>query len=135
MCTEVVLDPWRETVRDIYDDLHFGEDNLFTGSRLAKRLVDFLERRHPGFFDEQFPREEERKMADFVSQVHVHPTLELALRLAHDAGGDVDRVIRRAEAYHAFLNQPVVSARDRLDEEIGRKLSMSSALSGELWRE
>lgn len=43
---------WRETVRDLYDDLHFGEDNLFTGNRLAKRLIGFIEDRHPGFFNE-----------------------------------------------------------------------------------
>ena len=46
---------WRETVRDLYDDLHFGQDSMFTGSRLAKRLIAFIEDRHPGFFNE--PRE------------------------------------------------------------------------------
>jgi hypothetical protein len=30
---------WRETVRSLYDDLHFGPDNTFTGNRLAKRLT------------------------------------------------------------------------------------------------
>lgn len=46
------INPWRETVRDLYDDLHFGQDNIFTGSHLAKRLISFIENRHPGFFNE-----------------------------------------------------------------------------------
>lgn len=43
---------WRQTVRDLYDDLHHGKDNMFTGNRLAKRLIAFIEDRHPGFFNE-----------------------------------------------------------------------------------
>ena len=43
-------DAWRETVRDLYDDLHFGEDNVFTGSRLAARLIAFIEERHAAYF-------------------------------------------------------------------------------------
>ena len=43
---------WRQTVRDLYDELHFGPDNLFTGNRLARRLIGFIEYRHPGFFNE-----------------------------------------------------------------------------------
>jgi hypothetical protein len=43
--------PWKETLRDMYDDLHFGKDNTFTGSRLAKRLVAFIEERHPRYFN------------------------------------------------------------------------------------
>lgn len=46
---------WRETVRDLYDDLHFGQDNIFTGSRLAARLIHLIEQRHPGFFNEAYP--------------------------------------------------------------------------------
>lgn len=52
MADEQAADNWRETVRDLYDDLHFGQDNLFTGNRLAKRLIAFIEARHPGFFNE-----------------------------------------------------------------------------------
>ena len=43
---------WRETVRSLYDDLHFGPDNTFTGNRLAKRLIKYIEDRHPNFFSE-----------------------------------------------------------------------------------
>ena len=50
--TETAANPWRETVRDMYDDLHFGQINVFTGNRLAKRLIKFIEDRHPGFFNE-----------------------------------------------------------------------------------
>lgn len=49
--------PWRETVRDIYDDLHFGQDNMFKGSRLAKRLIAMIEDRHPGYFNEPHVKE------------------------------------------------------------------------------
>ena len=48
-------DPWRETVRDIYDELHFGKISLFTGSKLAKRLIGIIEDRHPGYFNEPPP--------------------------------------------------------------------------------
>ena len=44
---------WRETVRTIYDTLHFGPDNMFEegdSQRLAARLVALIEERHPGFF-------------------------------------------------------------------------------------
>lgn len=41
-------DEWRKTVRDIYDHVNFG----FTGNRLAKDIVAFIEERHPGFFME-----------------------------------------------------------------------------------
>ena len=41
---------WRETVRDLYDKLHFGLDNVFTGNRLARRLIDLIEDLHPGYF-------------------------------------------------------------------------------------
>ena len=41
---------WRETVRDLYDKLHFGPDNIFTGNRLAMGIVAFIEERHPEFF-------------------------------------------------------------------------------------
>lgn len=39
--------PWRETVRDLYDELHFGEDSH---SCLAGRLAEFIEARHPEWF-------------------------------------------------------------------------------------
>lgn len=53
-------DPWRETVRDIFDTLHHGEDDIFTGSRLAKRLVAMIEVRHHDFFCEGAEGEGER---------------------------------------------------------------------------
>jgi hypothetical protein len=47
---------WKETVRDIYDTLHFGQGNVFTkNNRLASRLVDMIEERHPGFFRPEHP--------------------------------------------------------------------------------
>ena len=42
---------WRETVRALYDELHFGDDNCFTGNPLASRLIAFIENRHPHFFN------------------------------------------------------------------------------------
>ena len=50
--TPAAASPWRETVRDIYDALHFGADNVFTGSALARRLIALIEARHPKYFDE-----------------------------------------------------------------------------------
>ena len=44
------LRPWRATVRDIYDECHLGPNNAFTGERLARRLIDMIEQRHPQFF-------------------------------------------------------------------------------------
>jgi len=41
---------WRETVRDLYDKLHFGPHNIFTGNPLAQGIVAFIEERHPGYF-------------------------------------------------------------------------------------
>lgn len=45
---------WKETVREIYDLLHFGQDSIFSGEGrpLARRLVDLIEARHPDFFVE-----------------------------------------------------------------------------------
>jgi hypothetical protein len=48
--TQLPHDEWRETVRDIYDEMHFGLDNVFTGSKLAQSVVALIEARHPGFF-------------------------------------------------------------------------------------
>jgi hypothetical protein len=48
--TDTEPNEWRETVRDLYDKLHFGPDNIFTGNRLAMGVVTFIEERHPGFF-------------------------------------------------------------------------------------
>jgi hypothetical protein len=44
--------PWRETVRDIYDRLHFKEPGFFSGDPLAKELIAFIEDRHPDYFKE-----------------------------------------------------------------------------------
>jgi len=41
---------WRETIRYIYNNLHFGQDNVFTGNRLANRLIAIIEDRHPNYF-------------------------------------------------------------------------------------
>lgn len=46
--------PWKETVCDLYDELHFGEDNFFN-SPLARRLVALLEDRHPEWFRDEVP--------------------------------------------------------------------------------
>ncbi len=48
--TNTADNAWRETVRDLYDDLHFGKDNFFTGNPLASRLIKFIEDRHPEYF-------------------------------------------------------------------------------------
>jgi hypothetical protein len=45
--------PWRETVRDIYDVCYFGPYNVFDSDPLAQRLVAIIEKRHPGFFTDQ----------------------------------------------------------------------------------
>ena len=42
--------PWRETVRDLYDKLHFGSDDLFIGDSLTAGIIAFIEERHPRFF-------------------------------------------------------------------------------------
>lgn len=52
-------DSWRETVRDLYDELHFGEGNYFDedeAGRLARRLVALIEERHPAFFGLSVPQ-------------------------------------------------------------------------------
>ncbi len=41
---------WKATVRDLYDEMHFGRDNVFTGSELAGRVIQFIEDRHPTYF-------------------------------------------------------------------------------------
>ncbi len=44
-------DRWKQTVRAIYDDLHFGPDSVFQGQqRLASRIVMMIEARHPDYF-------------------------------------------------------------------------------------
>ena len=40
---------WRETVRMIYDSLHFGNHNV-KGGKPAKQIVKFIEDRHPTYF-------------------------------------------------------------------------------------
>lgn len=42
--------PWKQTVRDIFDELHFGQDSIFTGSKLASRIVSMIEDRHGDYF-------------------------------------------------------------------------------------
>ena len=37
--------PWRETVRDIYDALHFAPNNI-----AAQAVIALIEARHPHFF-------------------------------------------------------------------------------------
>lgn len=51
---------WRDTVRNIYDTLHFGLDNVFTDNRLAKRLIYLIEEKHPGYF--VAPRKADRNL-------------------------------------------------------------------------
>ena len=46
----VTPNPWRETVRDVYDKMHLGTESIFTGNQLAKDVVEFIEERHPEFF-------------------------------------------------------------------------------------
>ena len=46
-------DAWKETVRDIFDELHFGTDSVFKGQRrLARRIVSIIETRHHDYFCE-----------------------------------------------------------------------------------
>ncbi len=42
---------WKETVRAIYDELHFGTDNIFN-SNLADHIVRMIEERHSAYFSE-----------------------------------------------------------------------------------
>lgn len=45
--------PWRETVRDIYDALHFAPGNVFDddgAGQLAAYLIALIEKRHPDYF-------------------------------------------------------------------------------------
>jgi hypothetical protein len=46
-------DPWQNTVRAIYDSLHFGPGNVFTDktNELGQSIVALIEERHPGFFN------------------------------------------------------------------------------------
>lgn len=44
-------DGWKQTVRMIYDELHFGSDSVFQGQqRLARRTVGMIEARHSNYF-------------------------------------------------------------------------------------
>ena len=52
---KTTADPWRETVRTIYDKLHFETPGFFSGDPLAKSLIAFIEGRHPGFFVDAHP--------------------------------------------------------------------------------
>lgn len=53
---------WRDTVRAIYDELHFGEDSVFGGSGrdLARRLLTVIEDRHGDYFCQAIQRGTER---------------------------------------------------------------------------
>jgi hypothetical protein len=42
--------PWRETVRDIYDRMHFGPHNVFGGNEAAREVVALIEERHRDYF-------------------------------------------------------------------------------------
>jgi len=54
-------DCWKETVRDIYDEIHFREDGCFSGNRLAWRLIKMIEDRHPEWFCEKRTKGEQEK--------------------------------------------------------------------------
>ena len=42
---------WKQTVRDIFDELHFGENNIFNGqTELAHKIVAMIEQRHHDYF-------------------------------------------------------------------------------------
>ena len=42
---------WKETVRDIFDMMHFAkEGNVFTGSRIARKVLDLIEKNHRAYF-------------------------------------------------------------------------------------
>jgi hypothetical protein len=41
---------WKQTVRDIFDELHLGQDNIFTDSEFASRIVAMIEERHSEYF-------------------------------------------------------------------------------------
>ena len=42
---------WKQTVRDIFDELHFGPDSVFVGQqRLATCIIGMIEARHAGYF-------------------------------------------------------------------------------------
>ena len=40
---------WKQTVRDLYDMMHFGEHNTFNNPNLSK-IVEFIEDRHRNYF-------------------------------------------------------------------------------------
>lgn len=62
MSEKTTANPWRETVRDIYDRLHFQDPGLFSGDPLAKELIAFIEERHHDYFCEgKTPEEWERE--------------------------------------------------------------------------
>lgn len=41
---------WRETVRMIYDSLHFSNHHVKRGIRPATMIVRLIEERHPAYF-------------------------------------------------------------------------------------
>lgn len=46
-------DAWKQTVRAIFDELHFGRDSVFCGqSRAARKIVGMIEERHRDYFCE-----------------------------------------------------------------------------------
>jgi hypothetical protein len=48
---EIADNPWRETVRAIFDELHFGKDTVFHGQvSLANHIVGMIEERHRDYF-------------------------------------------------------------------------------------
>ena len=52
---------WRETVRIIYDNLHFGNHHVKRGIRPATMIVKLIEDRHPTYFG-YHPEEETGKL-------------------------------------------------------------------------
>lgn len=59
--TPTTENPWRETVRDIYDKLHFETPGFFSSDPLAKQLIAFIEDRHPAYFVEPHPMPQAKK--------------------------------------------------------------------------
>ena len=68
---------WRETVRDLYDKLHFGsDDDLFIGDSLTAGIIAFIEERHPGFFGSPPAMTQERTMTETTDRLAELAALE-----------------------------------------------------------
>ena len=74
---ELDENPWRETVRDLYDKLHFGsDDDLFIGDSLTAGIIAFIEERHPGFFGSPPAMTQERTMTETTDRLAELAALE-----------------------------------------------------------